>query len=291
MGFPAALAGASALVGLLGGSKNYNSGPDLTQGRQNLNALSGVGAAYGSLANGAANNYAADNTGYRAALGNEAQYLETDPYTSSRDAADLAAGTSGATQAYQKANSDLSADLAARGIKDGSILGGGLAYNAAQRAGSLASAQNELANNKINARNANTSALLNLYSGAANQDWGRQSDALGAEGGIDQNLASNYLDLGGREQQEETASKLNVNSMLGAAGSVAGSAYGFKNPNGGGYLPILTGSHESGSPGGSAKGPAIGDASFNHYNPAPYGFGNSPGAPAIGDASFNNYPF
>lgn len=227
IGLGTILSGSSALLGLLGGSKKYGSAGDMKSGREGLGALSGVRDQYGNLASQGMNDYGADNADYRSALDNEEQYLATDPYTSSRDAADLAQGTQGATSAYQKDNSDLTASLASRGITDGSILGGGLAYNANQKAGTFAGAENQLAYNKINSRNPNNIALLNLTSGAANQDYGRATGALGAEGGLDQNLASSYLGLGQNEQDMEQHGQQQDAQAIGSAATMAGQAYGF----------------------------------------------------------------
>lgn len=221
MGLQAALAGAQLIGGILSKPKKYGSAADMAAGRAALTNEAGIGSEFGSLAKGALNNYSADNAGYRSAVTDETNYLKADPFTDTRDAADLAQATRGTTQAFQRGDANLTASLARRGFDPtSSMAAGGLASLAGQEAATVAGAENDQAYRKIATRNNNRNALMSILSGESATDYGRGVSALGNENSIDSSLAHTHLGLGQQEQAQEAAAEAARNQQIygGATG-------------------------------------------------------------------------
>jgi len=228
-GLSAGLQGISALTSLFGGKSNdYGSVADMSAGRGYLGSLAGIGGQYGSQAASALGNYSADQGQYRGALGQYGQYLQQDPFTDARSTADLARAGVGSASAYQRARANLMASGAASGTggAGSSSLMGGLAGIDSAQAGQIAGAQNTQAYNQIQQHHANMQALMGLYSGAANEDYSRGMGALGAQQGVDQSLASQYLGMGEQERQMQMQQQAQQNQAFGGALGGLASLYG-----------------------------------------------------------------
>ena len=266
-GIGGAVSAAGAVEGLLAKPANYGSQQDFNSGRQYLSQLSGIGSQYGSQASNAFNDYSADNGQYRGAVQNYGQYLSQNPYTDTRNTADLARATTGSADAYSRARANLAASGAAAGVggAGSSSLMGGMAGIEAGEAGSLAGAQNTQAYNQIQARQANMQALVGLYGGQAGQDYSRGTQALGAEQGVDSGLASTYLGLGqtefGEEQNMDAQQRQATSGALGNLGSLFGSKAGFSAGNAG-YSP---------QPSSSPYSPSLPSGNFGLPNPISFG--------------------
>jgi len=221
-----------ALGGLFGGSqtKDFGSSGDLSAGRGQLGNLGSLGGQYGNLAQQDMGAYGSANGQYQNALQGQENYLKADPYTDQYSTAQLANATSGTAAAYQRAHANLQASMGASGLGggDSSMLSGGQASIEAGQAGNMAQAQNSLAMNRISQRAQNLSALTNLTGGVANTDYSRGIGAMGAQEGIDQNLANSYLGLGGQElgmeQNYQAQQRQAMASGLGGLGQAVGMA-------------------------------------------------------------------
>lgn len=224
-----ALGGLSIAGGLFGGHKNYGSGADFGQGRNDLGKMGAVGGQYGDLAQGALTDYAGDNAGYRNAVGDESRYLRTDPLTDGNVTGQVARATAGTTDHFNAARASLSSDLARRGLTDSSQMAGGLAGIASAQAGTVSGAQDAVATQALALHAARLHANAALMGGVAGQDYGRGMANLGAEAGIYGNLGSTYMNLGRGEQGQEMAANGAANGMIGqGAGILAG---GFAHPS------------------------------------------------------------
>ncbi len=206
---------ATTLIGLLGGSNQPDptKDPNYQAAQRMLSLQQALGGQYGNEASAAGGQFAAYNPQYLSAVNNEASYLKTDPYTDSVDANALNGATSGAVQAYQRGNANLTDSLASRGITDSSEMAGGLTGNADALAAQQASAENALADQKIATANQNRNALIGLLGGVANTDYARENAAMGAEGGVNNSVYNDYMnqektDLGLQQQANEQRSGL-----------------------------------------------------------------------------------
>lgn len=244
--------------GLFGSRPSYGSAGDLSAARGYMGQEAGIGRQYGQQSQDALNEYGTDNAGYRQAAGAYGNYLKQDPFTDSYDTAQLAGATNGAAQSYQRANANLSANMASRGLTDSSEMAGGLAGIGAAQAGSMATTQNALAMNRIAQRRQNLATLTGLTGGMANTDYSRGMGALGAQEGIDSHLAGMSLGMGEREQGMELQQGSLLRSAMGAGASGIANAYGYQQWNqehpGGfsGMFPM--GSGQGGGAGGGAGG-------------------------------------
>lgn len=212
--------GISILGSLFGGHGASSAGKAAFQEAQrNASQLSSVGDQYNQNAALAGSEFSPDNAGYRGAVSNEANYLQQNPFTSQYDTQSLANATSGAANAYQKANTQLTNNLASRGITDGSALSGGLASIGNAQAAQQAGAQNALAQRQIATANQNRNSLVSLLGGEANQDYSRQNNALGHEGSIDQDMFGDNSHLGEGEYTRANAQQAQTNQMMAGIGS------------------------------------------------------------------------
>lgn len=270
-GVGGAIQGVAGLAGLFGGHANYGSAGDLSSGRNYLSALGGIGSAYTRNGQNANADYTADNGAYRSALGNEAAYLNTNPYTSQYDTAALARSGAGSADAYSRARANLMASGAARGVGGAGSSGvaGGLAGIETGQAGQIAGAQSQLGYNQIQQHQNNLAALTQLYSGVSNQDYGRGQQALGQQQNLYGDLSHEYLGLGQNEQYRETSQN---QQQLGAAAQGLGglaSAYG-------------TAQAYKNNPFGAARTPGISPAAPSPYSYPPLDYsGYTPQYPSI----------
>ena len=252
-GLGGAISGVSALTSLFGKSKDYGSAGDLSAGRGYLSQEGGIGSQYGQQAAGALSNYGTDNGAYRGATQNYANYLSQDPYTDSYSTARLAAAGAGSSDAYSRARANLQSTASGMGLGGGasSMLSGGLAGIDAAQAGQLSGQQNSLALQAIAQHRQNLGQLTDLYGGMAGTDYNRGMGALGAQQGVDQSLAGNYLGLGQQEQGYEMNAQNQQNQAFGSALGSLGSLYGSSKGYGamGGY-----GGNSGGNTGGAGGG-------------------------------------
>ena len=226
-----------ALGGLFGGSQNksYGSSGDLSAGRGQLGQLGQLGNQYGDIARQDMGAYGSANNQYQSALQGQENYLKADPYTDQYSTAQLANAASGTASAYQRAHANLQASMGANGMGGGnsSMLAGGEAGIEAGQAGTIAQDQNNLAMNRIGQRAQNLSALTNLSGGVANTDYSRGMGAMGAQEGVNQNLANSYLGLGqselGMEQNYQAQQRQAMASGLGGLGQAVGMASYYAN--------------------------------------------------------------
>lgn len=210
----------SFLSSLFGGG-DYGAGGFLNDYKNTIGQEQGLVGQYGSLASQAGQDYGRYSSGYSDALTNYANLLKQNPYTDSYSTSVLNQATNGLTNDYLGAKAALTADLARRGLAspgaDSSMLTGGLASIEAQRAGQLAAAQNNLAMQEIDRQYQNDQALTDLYGGAANTAYGRETGALGEQAGLLQNIGQGQMGLyeNARQQQAQHNS-----AMLGFIGGL-----------------------------------------------------------------------
>jgi hypothetical protein len=163
---------------------------------------------------------------YKTQIGKVTDILSTDPYTDSYSAGKISGATAGTDAAYQAARARLTGDLASRGLADSGTMAGGLAQIENGRAGILSGATNDVAMQAIQDRQQRAQQLLGVLGNARSGAIGERSGALGAEAGIDSNMASGYGEAYGQELQAQQAKQAQLMSLLGGLGSAAGSAYG-----------------------------------------------------------------
>lgn len=229
-----ALSMGSAVLGLFGhhgaGQANQfmSDEADALQGQRTL------AGQYGNIGSQQMGNYNADNSQYRNAAGNYANYLSQNPYSDQRSAAAIASGTSGMSDAYNRARANLQSGLSGSGMGGGysAGLGGGLAGIESGAAGTLGAAQNQLMNQKLALIPQNMQALTNLYGGMAGQDYGNGMGAMGAQGSMLGNVAQGYGQLGDQAIGMTNATNAAANGLisggLGTLGSYEGYQQGMK---------------------------------------------------------------
>lgn len=182
-----------------------------------LGSLGNVAAAYGSLASQSAGQYSGDNASYRQALQNQSDLLQQG--FGNQDRAGYIAGqTANVGGAYQQGQANLTNDLSARGLGMSGSAAGGLADLDASRAGAYSTAANQAQNYFSNAQLQRSNQLTNLLGGAASTDYGRQTSALGAQGGLDSTLAGDYSAEAQAQYQRQAAQNA---GLFGSIGSIA----------------------------------------------------------------------
>lgn len=216
---------------LFGGS-DYGAGADKSAATGAYNRLGDIGSSLWGAGQQNLNQWGQDNARARQATANYASYLQQDPYTDSRDAADLSRATAGTQGASSRAYANALANLAGRGLDTASsggassVLGGAAADIAAREAGTLGQAQNELAYNRINARGQRMSTLADLYTGQSGRELGQAGQLGGQAGSLFGNEAQGYGGLYGQDVQHQQADSQGLMQLLGAGASVAGNMYG-----------------------------------------------------------------
>jgi len=255
-----------ALGGLFGGSqtKDFGSSGDLSAGRGQLGNLGALGTQYGNVAQQDMGAYGAANGQYQGALQGQENYLKSDPYTDQYSTSQLARATSGTAAAYQRAHANLQAEAGGSGLGGGnsSMLAGGQASIEENQAGNMAQAQSNLAMNRISQRAQNLSALTDLTGGVANTDYNRGMGAMGAQQGVESNLANSYLGLGQNEQNLELGyqeqQRQAMASGMGGLGQAVGMASYYANQKKNAMQPAPLPSSSYGGPDGNGSGFGLG---------------------------------
>jgi hypothetical protein len=213
---------ATSLLGLLGGGPkplDPTQDPNYQKAQGYLGLQDALRGKYSDQADAAGQQYGQYNPQYLSAVNNQANYLKQDPYTDAYSANALAGATQGSAQAYQRANANLTASLASRGITDSSEMAGGLAGNAQAYAGNEAAAQNNIAQQKIGVADAHRNALISLMGGVANAGYGRQQAAQSNEGNLDRSLYGDYTNQANADFGRQTAANNQRNSLISGLGS------------------------------------------------------------------------
>jgi hypothetical protein len=129
-------------------------------------------------------------------------------------------------------------------------MAGGLADLANSRSGAYATAANNANNYFSNAQLQRDAQLTGLTSGAANQDYGRQMNAMGAENGLNQYAAGQYGNLATQAYQEQAQQNGALFSNLGSIAGGIGNLFGRSSANG----SLYGGSGGGGSAAAPVKG-------------------------------------
>ncbi|HEY3332576.1 MAG TPA: hypothetical protein VGK19_21275 [Capsulimonadaceae bacterium] len=212
MGYVSSILGTIGGTYLAGGYK----GTDWSALEPYTAHLSGVGGKFTGLGDAALAQYDTDNAAYRSALSNYKDYLTQDPFTDSRDASYINNATAGLSDAYNKAQSSLTANLAKRGINAGSSAGvGGLAGIEAARAGAIGNAQNALADKAVADHEHRLSGLLSLMGGAAASDYSRGTSALNSAQDTYGTLAGIGLQQGEFDQKRRDKNSTEFGDLAG----------------------------------------------------------------------------
>ncbi len=237
----AAIGPAIGLLGGLFGKKSNNQASGYygqASGAYNREGQIGnqIGA-NGAQAMGSFNTY---DPQYQGAVNARAAYLKTDPYTDTRDSADLNRATAGLNHQYDTAGANLSADMARRGLDTGdggqnSMLAGGVASLLASKASAHAGAQNAQAYNQIAQRNSNSQQLVGLLGGAADGYYSRGAQAQTEDANIQGNVAGGFNNMGNASLAQNNFENGQANAVMGQAGNSLGYLLGRgKTPMGGG---------------------------------------------------------
>ena len=286
------LAGVGALGSLFGNNGANYAQANQYQGDQ-LGAIQGEGVdanTFGQLGQQDINSYNQYNPLYQQAVGNEANYLNQNLYTNPYSNQALTNAAGGTTNAYNAARANLTSSLAQRGLQSagdssasGALAGGLASINQAQ-AGTVAGAQQGIAQQSIAQHAQNLQSLDQLYGGVANQYYNQGTQAYGQQAGIQGNMAGQYGQMAQSALQQANmaaqAQQAPWNSLMSAGMSLYGMSQG---PYGGGSTTSKgTSTGTSTLPNGQAYGPP----SFTSNYPT-----TPSGAPAQGPPSFTtNYP-
>jgi hypothetical protein len=206
--------------------KNGNTDPygaDRNRATGQLGINSGL---YDNLRQSSASLFNAADPAFQKTFGRVRNLLETDPYTDSYSAAQLAGATAGTERAYQAAKANLADDLAQRGLSESGLMTGGLGAIENGRASILAGAGNDLAMRKIDDQRERALQLLGIEGGVRSQALGEEEAALGAQDNNSRFLASLFSNLGQGELDRRLRQEDSFNSLLSGLGSAAGSYYG-----------------------------------------------------------------
>ena len=217
---PIAGAAISTLGGLFSGTPSINwNGYDSA-----TNALQQTGNQYAGLSNP----YVADSGGdfqtARNSLNNYAQYLSANPATQQNNAAFMGGAESSAANAYAKANSALTQNMAQRGISNSGTAAGALTGLAADQAANTAGNAYNLGQYNTEKYAQNLGELNNLYQGQASQDFSRGMAGTGAEAGIQDSLVNDAyrkaLGNYGVDQQNQKNSQALWSGIGNAVGGI-----------------------------------------------------------------------
>lgn len=201
-----AAAAAPALIGGLAGAfggSRQNTNPYAGQVNAAANQLGDVAGAFGGIGKTATGDYNNYSQSARAANAQYAGYLQSDPYTDQYSTARINQATNGTNAAYMAAKSNLSAELARRGLGgDSSTLAGGLAGIESARANTIGTAQNNLALEASNARGQRLGQLNALQSGAAQNAFGDATQSYGGADAAYGKIGSLYSGLNEQANQQ-----------------------------------------------------------------------------------------
>jgi hypothetical protein len=217
----------SILGGLFGGGQKTNpqATADMNTSRGYLQDQAGVAGKYAALADYAGNNYSQDDPAMRTAANNEISYLQQDPNTNQADAQYLSNAGAGRQAAYQGADANLTANLAARGFTGASSgLAGGEASIQQAQAAANANAASSLAQHQIGQADQNRRGILTLNQQLAGNDYAHETGALGAENSTYGNLGSAYRTLGQYETGQQQQQNQQQAALYGGIGQTIGGA-------------------------------------------------------------------
>lgn len=198
-----------------------------------MTAAGGAAAAQGQLGAQAGQQYGNYIAPANTAVNKYSTTLGYNAYTDPTTAGFLNARTSGMTGDTARAGTNLTANLAGRGIMgNSSMLTGGLAAIDAAAAGELAGARNDLANNEYTQTLANEGTNAGLLTG-------QRDTAFGQEEGANQDQFSDQMSLAQMQYQQQQAAQQALMGTVGAVAGLGGAAFG---GTGGAMLGSLGGS-------------------------------------------------
>jgi hypothetical protein len=224
------------LFGLGGGGARKAAQPYMNQANTSLGQARNVGGQLGTLASGYGGLASLYGGQERGAVQNYADNLSRGTTETQRSA--LVGGMLGnADHNYLQGQSNLTANLAARGLGNSGNAAGGLMGLEAARAGAVTNAGNQANLYADQLRTQNLGQLNSLYGGLENQYAGRQTGLLGQQAGIYGNAAGQYSNLGQQAanyaQQDEQAQLAAIQGLVSTAGQIYGMASGGGADNGG----------------------------------------------------------
>ncbi len=212
LGSLGAFGGGGTVTNPYGGNANQ----DYQEAGDNLNQESGAGEALASTGESALGQYDEFAPQANQATENELNYLDTNPYTSTYDQAQLSQATGGAMQGFAQARSQLAVQEGTRGVASpggtSSALTGADAGIDAAEAGTLAGSQNAIALQAVQQRASNLAQANQVaaqHSGMLfNQGEGATAEGSGilgqAASGYD-TTGNDYLNEGQQQIQDTTA--------------------------------------------------------------------------------------
>lgn len=158
---------------------------------------------------------------YQAALRTRLNYLQAQPYASEQDALSLARAATANTAQYGASRANLARMLANRGV-GGGIEAGALANLEGMRMGNLAQAQNQIALNRIAARNAAQQEALGLLGGARSMYSGEEMGNVGALSDLYGGQASAYGGLAAQRDAENQRRQAAMGQLIGGVAGLYG---------------------------------------------------------------------
>lgn len=157
---------------------------------------------------------------YQAAIRSRVNYLQQQPFSSEEDALSLGRAATSTAAQYGSARSNLARMLANRGL-GGGIEAGALANLESARMGQLAQAQNQIALNRIAARNAAQQEALGLLGGARSMYANEQMGALGGLSDLYGTQASAYGGLASIEDADRQRRQAQMGQLIQMAANAA----------------------------------------------------------------------
>lgn len=218
----AAIGLGGSLLGNLFGQKPKQSQAERDQGqiaaqqRQLASMLQG----YGTQAHSQYQNADADA---QRQLGMYADLLRQDPNTDQARAMAIGNATAGSNRAFEAGKSDLSAELARRGIDDSSATTGGITALEGQRAGAISNATNDRLQQEQADRYARAGQLTSLLQGNASNYNNIASNDLGMASNGNTSAYGMYGGLAGAEDARNAAYANSQAQNASAFGQIAGS--------------------------------------------------------------------
>jgi hypothetical protein len=201
-----------------------NASPYRTDQADAINRLKMLAPQYGSIADAGAAGVNKYDPQYGAAVTNRVDYLQNDPYTTQRNAADLAQTTNGVVTGYNAARARLRANLAQQGI-GGGVAAGAEAGIENARAGQMANASNDLYYHRVADADQRSQQLADFLGSVRQMYAGQQQQGLQGQAGVLGSAADGY---GGLAQADETRQAQNNQGIMQLIQSLsaAGGAYG-----------------------------------------------------------------
>jgi hypothetical protein len=189
-------------------------GPNLAQSQTLANTNQNIASNLAGVGNQALTTYGTVAPQSTAATEAYAQYLGSNPYTNAVNSAEVNRGTSGMTQAYQRAASNLAASLGQRGLSNSSEAVGAGQGLAAQQAAQQAAAQNNAANYEIAQTGNQLGERSNVLASVMGQNYNEGTGASGQAAGINTNAANIDTNIADQEYQAQQAQNAGIGSIL-----------------------------------------------------------------------------